>query len=141
MFKYRFRETTFFDTCQHKPNHPSSCFRLFPQLTFCTPPTSVEGDIVGVPDEFALFQNYPNPFNPETKIVYHVAEAGHVSIGIYNIVGQKVRTLVSTEQQANSYTVQWDGKNDSGLQVPTGMYFYRLRATGFTQSKRMLLLR
>ncbi len=73
--------------------------------------------------------------------MYHVAEAGHVSIGIYNIVGQKVRTLVSTEQQANSYTVQWDGKNDSGLQVPTGMYFYRLRATGFTQSKRMLLLR
>ena len=104
-------------------------------------PTSVEDLIGNNPDQFVLAQNYPNPFNPETSIVYNLPRAGNVSIQIYNIVGQRVRTLVNTFQTSGAHTIKWDAKNDQGIGVPTGMYIYRIATGEFTSTKRMLLLR
>ena len=105
-----------------------------------SPATSVE-DLIGSPDEFVLAQNYPNPFNPETSIVYNLPVAGNVVINIYNIVGQRVRTLVNAFQAASAHSVKWDAKNDQGIDAPTGMYIYRITSGEFKSSKRMLLLR
>jgi len=88
-----------------------------------------------------MLQNYPNPFNPQTAIVYDIAKAGQVSLSIYNVLGQKIRTLVDGLQNASRHTVQWDGKDDNGAQVTSGIYFYRIHAQGFTQVKQMLLLK
>jgi len=94
-----------------------------------------------IPDEFSLEQNYPNPFNPETKIIYQIPEISRVTIKIFNILGQEVRTLVDKEQTMGEYKVIWDGKNNSGNPVGSGIYIYQLRTKDFISSKRMILLR
>lgn len=68
--------------------------------------------------------NYPNPFNPETKIRFELPEPAQVSLIIYNLLGEEVRTLVNTDLEANFHTIRWDGKNDSGEEVPSGVYIY-----------------
>ena len=90
-----------------------------------------------------LAQNYPNPFNPNTSIGYTIAESGHVSLKIYSVAGQLVRTLVDEIQlpRENGFTVNWDGKNRSGEPVSSGIYFYRLATKNFLQTKKMVLLR
>jgi hypothetical protein len=90
-----------------------------------------------------LRDNYPNPFNPTTTIEYSIKEAGLVSLKVYNVAGQLVRTLVNTEQkpQVNSFKVTWDGRNDAGDAVSSGVYFYKLVAKNFTQTKKMVLLK
>ncbi len=93
------------------------------------------------PGTFALFDNYPNPFNPETRIDYVIGVDSKVRLEVYNMLGQKVRTLRSREQAAGSYNVIWDGSNDAGNQVASGIYFYRLEAGDFVDTKRMLLVR
>ena len=75
-----------------------------------------------IPDVFALHNNYPNPFNPVTNIRYDIPELSKVSIDIYNIAGNKVKTLVSKEHQPGRYKVQWNATNESGAPVATGMY-------------------
>jgi hypothetical protein len=94
-----------------------------------------------VPGRFALHQNYPNPFNAQTIIKYDLPKASHVEITIYNILGQRVRHLVESEQPAGFHQVVWDGKNTQGNGVASGVYFYRIEAAGFTQSKKMVLLK
>jgi len=91
--------------------------------------------------EFYLEPNYPNPFNPETTITYQIPKASQVKLEIINILGQPVITLVDKEQLAGFYSVQWNGKDDSGRSVPSGVYVYRLAAGQFVESKKMLLLR
>ncbi len=98
-------------------------------------------DGLGVPQVFALDQNYPNPFNPTTTIQYQLPKAATVHIAIYNMLGQQVRTLVNKDQTAGYYKAIWDGKNDAGLQVSTGMYFYRIKAGEFTKTHKMLMLK
>lgn len=94
------------------------------------------------PEKFALFQNYPNPFNPETTIRYQLSQPGEVTLKIFNVLGQEVRTLVNKQQPAGSYSVQWDGKDDLGRQVASGIYIYQLAAgDAFKMTKRMLLLK
>lgn len=89
------------------------------------------------PDGFVLHQNYPNPFNPTTVISYQLPAICNVELGIYNLLGQRVTTLVSATQQAGSYTVQWDATGMS-----SGVYFYQLSTNqGFTQTKKLVLLR
>ncbi|RKY47602.1 MAG: hypothetical protein DRP91_07315, partial [Candidatus Neomarinimicrobiota bacterium] len=83
----------------------------------------------------------PNPFNPETKIYFDIPEANHVSIIIYNIVGQKVRTLVRQKYMPGKYVVVWDGKDDYGRLVPSGAYFLRMKAGDYISVKKMMLLR
>jgi hypothetical protein len=93
------------------------------------------------PTEFALLQNYPNPFNPETTIKYNLAEAANVQLRIYNIVGQVVRTLVGDRQAAGRYQVRWNGTDDRGVAVSSGIYFYQISAGKFQDVKRLMLLK
>ncbi len=94
-----------------------------------------------VPVEYALEQNYPNPFNPTTSISYQLPEAAKVSLKIYDITGGLVRTLVDEEQAADSYTISWNATDQAGGKVTSGIYFCELRAGGFTQTRRMVLLK
>ncbi|MBN2011666.1 T9SS type A sorting domain-containing protein [candidate division KSB1 bacterium] len=91
--------------------------------------------------QFALDQNYPNPFNPETTIHYQLAEKSHVKIAVYNIVGQLVNTLVNGNQDQGSHSIQWNGKDVRGNNVPSGIYFTRMTAGSFEQVHKMTLLR
>ncbi len=105
--------------------------------------TAVE-EITGpgaVPGSYLLSQNYPNPFNPVTQIVYSLPQRAHVRLDIYNILGQKVRTLVNEPKAAGNYTVSWDGSDERGATVATGIYLYQMQAGEFTQSKKMLLVK
>ena len=94
-----------------------------------------------IPSEFILTQNYPNPFNIETTIEYSLFRNACVHLNIYNILGQKVRTLIDKEQTIGHKKVIWDGKNDKGEVVSSGVYFYRIKAGDFIDSKKMLLLK
>lgn len=94
-----------------------------------------------LPNGFELFQNYPNPFNPNTVIEYTLPQAFYVELVIYNILGQKIRVLVNQHQNAGYKRISWDGKNDQGQIVKSGMYFYRLRVGEKVSSKKMILLR
>ncbi|MFA6541182.1 MAG: right-handed parallel beta-helix repeat-containing protein [Bacteroidota bacterium] len=98
--------------------------------------------INGKPSQFSLDQNYPNPFNPSTTISYAVPENGQrVKIEIYDITGQRVRELINTTQDAGEYRVTWDGLNDNGMRISTGVYIYRMSSGSFTSVKKMLMLK
>ncbi len=90
---------------------------------------------------FILRQNYPNPFNPATAISYQLLAISQVDLLIYNLRGQKVRTLVQARQPAGRYEVKWDGRDDGGRPVPSGVYFYRLQAGGQAATRKMQLIR
>jgi len=102
--------------------------------------TSITG-AQALPTANVLMQNFPNPFNPETTIAYDLTQAGTVTLTVYNVSGQAVRTLVNGEAlSAGHYRSVWDGRDQSGVRVGSGVYFYVLQAPGFTSTKRMLLL-
>lgn len=90
---------------------------------------------------FKLERNFPNPFNPETVLKFNLPEASRVSLNVYNILGQVVRTLVDEELPAGAHSVVWDGKNGQGSDVASGVYFYRIKAGDFESTMRMTLLR
>ena len=94
-----------------------------------------------LPEQYTLSQNYPNPFNPTTTIEYSLPLRCDVELCIYNILGQKVKTLVSESQSAGEHTVEWDGTNGRGQHVSSGVYFYRLQTPEFTQAKKMVVVR
>ncbi len=95
-----------------------------------------------LPGYFTLEQNYPNPFNPETSIYFKAHKNGPVQLSVYNILGQKVKTLVDREMAAgHTETVIWDGTDSDGIPVASGVYFYQIRQGQFALSKRMLLMR
>jgi len=94
-----------------------------------------------IPDVFALHNNYPNPFNPITNIRYDIPEVSDVRIDIYNLMGQRVRTLVSKAHQPGRYSIQWNATNDMGAAVASGMYIYKIHAKDFTSVKKLLLMK
>ncbi len=94
-----------------------------------------------LPKSFALLPNYPNPFNPETYIEYALPSDCQVTLAIYNILGQRVKTLINEYQSAGLKSIRWDGKDDSGNRVSAGIYFYSIKADNFTQAKKMILLK
>ena len=94
-----------------------------------------------IPASFALHQNYPNPFNPKTEIRFDLPEEGMVELAIYNLMGQKIRTLTSNHMTPGYHAIVWDGTNDIGSQVATGMYFYSLSSRAFHSTKKMLYLK
>lgn len=94
-----------------------------------------------LPNEFALHQNYPNPFNPQTEISFDIAATSHARLCVYNVLGQAVRTLADGMFSAGSYTVTWDGTDESGQSVASGIYLYRLEAGEQSVSKKMMLLK
>ncbi|MBN1895096.1 T9SS type A sorting domain-containing protein, partial [bacterium] len=91
--------------------------------------------------DFTLFQNWPNPFNPVTEITYSIGRTGRVDLAIYNTRGQKIMDLCAKVQNPGTYHVSWDGKNASGMNVPSGIYLYRLAYNGFETSRKMALVR
>jgi len=94
-----------------------------------------------IPEKFELKQNYPNPFNPVCNIEYALPKGSHVTLSIYNILGQKVRVLVDEYQSAGYKSIKWDGRDKLGKEVTSGIYFYRIEAEKFTQAKKMVLIR
>ncbi|MFQ5636445.1 MAG: T9SS type A sorting domain-containing protein [bacterium] len=93
------------------------------------------------PADFFLAQNYPNPFNPETVIHFSLPHAGHMSLHVFNTLGQKVRTLADQEVKAGYHQAHWEGRDDRGNPVPSGIYYYQLQAGNKKQVKKMILLR
>ena len=94
-----------------------------------------------MPAEYELFNNYPNPFNPETIIEYKVPKTGQVKMAIYNVLGQNVRTLVDEHQPAGTYQVMWDGTDNLGNKLSSGVYFYQLVGENALITKKMTLLK
>jgi hypothetical protein len=97
--------------------------------------------ISGEPQTYALHANIPNPFNPTTQIRFDLPVESYVELAVYDMLGQKVRILVSSMQKAGSNHVEWDGRNTAGSLVGSGMYLYRIQAGSFVYSQRMLLLK
>jgi flagellar hook assembly protein FlgD len=120
---------------------------------FIVAPTSVHENGNTVPQSSALIGNYPNPFsisgdpsvrggrNSSTMIKYEVAQPMEVMIEIFDLMGRKIRTLVKAQQSPGNYGIAWDGRNDNGQLVPSGIYIYQLRADDFTQSMKMVFIR
>jgi hypothetical protein len=90
---------------------------------------------------FKITQNYPNPFNSATTISYDLSKSTHIELTIFNILGQKVKTLVNSRQPAGTYQIQWDGSDNSGRNVASGIYLYRLKAGEFVQIRKMILMK
>jgi hypothetical protein len=93
------------------------------------------------PTAFLLSQNYPNPFNPVTNFKLSLPKTSHVKMEIFNIVGQRVRTLLDENMRAGVFVVDWNGKDEKGVEVSSGVYFYRVVAGSFSDIKKMVLLR
>ncbi len=94
-----------------------------------------------LPTEYSLSQNYPNPFNPVTEIGFSLPKAGNVNLKVYNVMGQLVKTLIAENLEAGTHTVIWDGTDNSGTPVSSGVYFYRLSTDEFVDTKKMVLLK
>jgi D-arabinose 5-phosphate isomerase GutQ len=120
---------------------------------YCVPPSngpftmtikenvlSLNGDRQ-LPSAFNLQQNYPNPFNPVTSINYQLASDAHVTLTVYDIMGQKIRTMVNEDQSAGFRSVVWNGKDNYNNPVSSGVYFYRLHAGNYIQTRKMILMR
>jgi len=97
--------------------------------------TGIE-EITQIPKEFVLYQNYPNPFNPSTTIKFTISKTEYVNLTVYNLLGQKVKTLVSEEKNRGSYEVMFNA-----LELPSGIYFYRIQAGNFVKTKKMMLVK
>jgi len=103
----------------------------------------IKPGVDNLPAEFALSQNYPNPFNATTAISYQLSGVSphRTTLKVYNIAGQEVRTLVDEEQASGYYSVSWDGRDGLSKEVSSGIYFYRLQAGSYTETKKMVLLK
>ncbi len=105
-----------------------------------SPEGGVQGDNL-LPADTRLDQNYPNPFNPVTTVMYALRKEGKVSITIYNLLGQRVKTLIDADQQAGYKSIAWNGTNDDGARVGSGVYFCRMSADEYVSTKKLLLLK
>jgi plastocyanin len=117
-------------------NYPYHC-TLHPSMTAAisvASPTGVDDQAPSIPDKFEVSQNYPNPFNARTAIEYALPQDSHVRLVIYNLLGQNIESLVDQSQTAGIHQVIWNAAD-----VPTGVYFYRIEAGDFTQTRKMLL--
>ncbi|MFQ6618289.1 MAG: T9SS type A sorting domain-containing protein [Fidelibacterota bacterium] len=103
--------------------------------------SSVERGVTALPGSAYLSQNYPNPFNVETKIEYYIPKEGNVSIKIFNINGENIRTLISGFQTEGNHHVIWDGLNDKYIQISSGVYFLTLEYNDYVRTRKMVYLK
>jgi hypothetical protein len=116
----------------------SSCIAMWTK----TATTEVDDEEVEeLPTEFSLTQNYPNPFNPSTTIEYTVPVRSRVTITVYNILGRQVRTLVDREESVGQYRVTWDGTDQSGRRVASGVYLYRFTAGEYSETRKLVVIK
>lgn len=101
----------------------------------------VGDEVADIPTDFALNQNYPNPFNPQTNLSIDLPKAQDVSLVVYNILGQNVKTLAQGMYDAGRYSFTWNGTNSNGEDVPSGVYFYTLRTAEYVKTNKMMLIR
>ncbi len=120
-----------------------SSSNAYSAVAFIGEPSKTTGLIAhgGAPVVFSLSQNYPNPFNPTTQIAFDIAQTERVNISIFNILGQRVATIIDGEMSAGSHVVTWNGQSQRGELLASGVYFYRLSTPSFTAVKKMLLLK
>jgi len=102
---------------------------------------SLDERVKSVPEVYNLYQNFPNPFNPETRIDFQLPKGSEVTLKIYNILGQEIKTLVSEEKEAGYYSILWNGENNYGIKVSSGIYIYQIRAGDFIKSRKMVYIR
>ena len=121
-------------------NDPSTDTLRIPLRGVAVGPSGTAGEELVI-DRYAVHQNYPNPFNPVTTIYYQLPRRSEVSLEIYNLLGQKVRTLVRKVQDAGRYRVKWDARNDAGALSGSGIYLYRFRAGDYNRVMKMILLK
>ena len=110
--------------------------------------TGIQDDPISQPSSFALAQNFPNPFNPATTIRYSVPVVSSVKIAVYNTLGQEVKRLIAGHSQPGFHELVWNGTNNNGDAVASGIYLYRIEATpmndavaGFQQTRKLILLK
>lgn len=132
-----------FGIVEYRNLYVESLVDAYYELYGCKISGQVFGNLIADVDQqqtvihkFTLKQNYPNPFNPNTTINYSISEQSFVTLKVYDLLGREVATLVNEEKTAGSYEVQFNG-ND----LPSGVYFYQLKAEGFVETKKMILLR
>jgi len=94
-----------------------------------------------LPTEFGLGQNYPNPFNPTTTFEFSLPVKSNVEIQVFNVLGQKVTTLANQEYPAGVYQVTWDGTNDAGQQIASGIYFYSMKAGSYSETRKLMMVK
>ena len=123
---------TIFRIVTNKPNFPGDTLLVLGY---------VENREVPLPETFALYQNYPNPFNPETQIRFDLAHQVRVKLEIFNLLGQRIKTLADADMAPGQHRVRWNGRNAAGLRVSSGVYFYRLKAGDYVKSRKMILIR
>ncbi len=104
-------------------------------------PTIVEDKKENIPSEIVLYQNYPNPFNSQTTFRFSIPKCIGVEFSIFNITGEKIRTLISGTAESGLHLLDWNGRNEKGIHVVSGLYFYKLKSGDFIQSRKMLLLK
>ena len=122
----------------HKKDSGGYCFLVYDPNR----PTAVDDRNGGnVPKGYALEQNYPNPFNPSTIINFYVPTRSWVNLTVYNVLGQKVKTLIDGDMGVGNHSRRWDGVTDAGTRVASGIYFYRMEAGSFIQTKKMMMLK
>ncbi len=104
-------------------------------------PAAVKSEVRELPTTYSLLQNFPNPFNPSTRIEYTVPGTARVTVQVFDLLGRLVRDLVNDQREQGRYQAEWDGRNNAGRQVASGMYIYVMRAADFTALRKMLLLK
>lgn len=120
----------------------ANCLSLTPEfagINFALSEVAPQDNLL--PGSFSLAQNAPNPFNPQTRIDYDLPNASFVKMDVYNVLGQQVRTLVNEFQEAGFKSVVWDGRDNSGSTVASGIYFYRMDAGDFSDTRKMMMLK
>jgi len=101
----------------------------------------IESSQEALPDGFVLHQNYPNPFNPQTTVAFDLARSGDVELAVFNVLGRKVKTVFDGKLLKGHHEFDWDGTNDAGTSIASGVYFYRLQTSSGTKARKMLLLK
>jgi hypothetical protein len=110
-------------------------------VTFHVGITGIEENVTELPTEFALHQNYPNPFNPSTELKFDLPANSRVKLEIFNVLGQKVVTVLDEDMEAGYRSVTWNGNDSNGRQVASGVYFYKLTAGDHVFTKKMMMLK